>query len=442
MKFRLPASSREFAWLSVGNQAAVGSAMLATLVLARQESVGTLGQVVFAQAIAAVALLVIDIRFEDAIQRFYPHLARSGASEANGFFWQVCRLDFALGAGLVLVGLTVWAMGLIPDGGIWVPQFVVLGVVGAGAGTALGSLNSGFAITNRLAELGRIQVLTTAANALLAIVGVIVDGGRGFLVGQLVGTLFQLAVCWRRARKHLPRAAENRRTGLPRGFRSFLIKSSAASTLAVGGEPGVLALAGLVGSPTLVAYLKVAQAPGRVVASAFSPIAVQAYPRLSRLVADQDVASARALIRWVTWRSFVVAATIVCLSAPFMSPLIRLLYGEKFEPVWVAATLLLMASCIRATVTWSKVLPLAVGRPGLRMVVIGAESVTLLVMMLVAGSTTDAREAATLFAVGAVLLAAIVVSFWLSYTRRLRDRSFFGATRAGPPGGPERLYPD
>lgn len=421
MIIRFRPSSREFLWLSIGNQATALSGLLLMLVLARTVSITEVGRVVFAQAVAGVILTLVDVRFEDAIQRYYPLIARSSSiTDANDFFWRVCRFDVALGLVIIILSSGAWLLNAFPSHGIWVPTYELLAVVTAGVGTVLGSLNGGYAVAGRLSALGRITVATTALNGMLAIIGLLVAGGRGYLIGQLLGSCCQVLACWWGIRTHLLNHSRRDTVPLPVGFNRFLAKSSAASSLALGGDTGVLTLAGMLGSPVLVAYLKVAQAPGRVVSSAFSPISVQAFPRIAAMAAEGDHAGMTVLTSRITKASLVVVAMIIALAVPLMAPALGFMYGSDFQPVWGAALLLVLAACIRAAVAWSKVLPLAIGRPGLRLLVLGVESLLLLVGVVIAASQADEVQGALVFGLAAGLVAALVAAFWLAYVRRMR----------------------
>lgn len=421
MMARLRPSSREFLWLSIGNQATALSGLLLMLVLARSVSITEVGRVVFAQAIAGVILTLVDVRFEDAIQRYYPLIARSSTvAVANSFFWRVCRFDVGLGIAVIVMSVGAWLLDALPRYGIWVPTYELLALVTAGVGTVLGSLNGGYAVAGRLSELGRITVATTVLNGAMAIIGLLLADGHGYLIGQLLGSCCQVLACWWGIRTQLPRDSRREKRPLPTGFNRFLAKSSAASSLALGSDAGVLGLAGMLGSPVLVAYLKVAQAPGRVVSSAFSPISVQAFPRIAAMAANGDRAGVRDLTRRITRAALVIAALIVALAIPLMSPVLGFMYGQEFQPVWGAAVLLVLATCIRAAVAWSKVLPLAIGRPGLRLLVLGLESALLLMGVVLAATRADESQGALFFGLAAGLVAAMLAAFWLVYVQRMR----------------------
>lgn len=406
------AAARDFSWLSVGNQLTAVASLVSMAVLAHATSVPELGRVAFAQALAAVVLLVVDVRFEDAVQRFYPILLRDeGVNAAGEFFWRMCRWDVVLGLVIVVVALATHALGWIPTGDVWDPGYVAIALVTAGLGTVGGTLNSGYAVTSRLTDLGRrLSALAVLSGALSAVAAVTL-GGTGYLLAHLLMAVITVGVClvglpiaWQRPGRGRP---------LPGGLPGFLVKSSASSSLALGTDAGVLAIAGLTGSSTFVAYAKVAQAPGRVVSSLFSPIAVQAYPLLSGYSAVGDHDASRRLTARV---SRVIALAVLALLVPtvlLIEPLLGLVYGSDYQVAALAAFLFMAGSCCRAVVAWAKVLPLATGHPGLRLIIVGAESAVMVVAAAVCATASD--EIRGLVALAGIYAATggILASFWL-----------------------------
>ena len=196
------------------------------------------------------------------------------------------------------------------------------------------------------------------------------------------------------------------------------MKSSLATSLAAGGDNAVTTVAGLAGGPDLVVLLKVAMAPGRFLLSLLSPLATQLFPRLSEQAAIPSWANVRVLCQRATrWALPSVSAAVICgwLFLPFA---LATVYGEQYRDAYLAAALFLTAMGLRALVVWSKVLPLAVGRPGLRLALLGVDAV-----VMIGASATVPRLAADPIlaseALGgvALVLAAATCIFWLLIIR-------------------------
>lgn len=413
-------SVREFSWLSGANQLTGFLSILALLVLTRLEPVGVVGQVVFAQAAAGIVMLFLDVRFEDAIQRFFPLVLRESSSpkSARAFFWRAVRWDVRFGLTVAAVTTIAWLIELIPETPTVVPHYIAIAMIASGLGTSVGSLNAGFAVTQSLTRLAKITAATSATTSVFAILGTLLLGGTGFLVGALLGTLVHVAVLFGGLRDRLPpcRATDQE---WPRGMGRFLAMSSAASSAGVGTEGGVLTVVGLTGGgPTMVAFLKVAQAPMRLVMAVFSPIAVQAFPRLAALAAHQ---SRDSIVRLTRQATIVVLAIggIVCLVAmPSMAFVIGLTFGANYVPAALAANLMLAAGVLRSSTTWAKVLPLAVGRPGLRLAIVLMQSILILVGSAIISVTISNQVDATNYVAALeFLISGFLLLLWTGIAR-------------------------
>jgi O-antigen/teichoic acid export membrane protein len=99
---------------------------------------------------------------------------------------------------------------------------------------------------------------------------------------------------------------------------------------------------------------------------------------LSALAAAGDRDAVRRLTAQATRAVLPVAVLAVVVSVPAMRPALGAVYGKQYEPAAVLAILLMVASALRVLVIWSKVLPVAIGRPGLRVGSVAAESITVM----------------------------------------------------------------
>ena len=108
---------------------------------------------------------------------------------------------------------------------------------------------------------------------------------------------------------------------------------------------------------------------------------------------------------------FGVAIAVVALLA--MRTVLPLVYGDAYRSASVAAALFVVAACVRIVVVWSKVLMLAVGRPGLRLAVVALESVAL----VVATAAFAAADALTELAFAHVAIALALAVWWLRIVR-------------------------
>ena len=423
---------REFSWLSGANQISGLFSLLGLLVLAQVETVTVVGQVVFAQAVAGVVLLFLDLRFEDAIQRYFPQMAMRSQATAEAFFWRLVRWDVAFGLCLALMTTIALATGIIPETDSLVPPLVWVALLSSGLTTCVGSINAGFAVTGGLTLLGQLSLVAATANALFMGAGAVLGGGLGYLLGGLVGSLLQLALFLRFVRQRVK--PSRHKIPPPPGMFKFLMSSSAASSVAVGSESGVLTVAGLTGSPTLVALLRVSQAPARLLMAAFSPIAVQAFPRLANMAVVRDQTGIAKLAERATRLTLIASGTLCLVALPLVHAVVETAFGPPYLAATLGVSLMLASGVLRSSIAWSKVLPLAVGRPGLRLVVVLVESAIMLAGAAILTYVVEDPGTATSWLAGLHLtLALLLFVFWLSIARSPRLIRAQGELDQDPP---------
>jgi O-antigen/teichoic acid export membrane protein len=112
--------------------------------------------------------------------------------------------------------------------------------------------------------------------------------------------------------------------------------------------------------------------------------------------------------------------------------LVRVVFGEDYEPAATAAQLILVAAAIQLVLGWTKTFPVTIGRPGLRIVAHGVEAAVLLPLIVVFGDRwgVTGAGAAVLVSTGAFALT------WLVLVVRLR-REGFGPVATAPATAPE-----
>ena len=97
----------------------------------------------------------------------------------------------------------------------------------------------------------------------------------------------------------------------------------------------------------------------------------------------------------------------------------RIAYGHKYSGASDAARLMLLAGALQLVLAWTKSLPVSIGRPGLRILAHGVETIVLVPLVVVFGSLWAATGAAA-----ATLVATAVFSaLWLLLLVRIRRES-------------------
>ena len=109
----------------------------------------------------------------------------------------------------------------------------------------------------------------------------------------------------------------------------------------------------------------------------------------------------------------------MAITVPFlywlMPDIVALAYGEEYRPASDAARLMLLAGAVGLVFAWTKSLPVSVGRPELRIVTHGIETIVLIPLVLVFGELWDATGAAA-----AVLVSTCVFAgAWVVAVARL-----------------------
>lgn len=414
----MPRRLRELGALSLAGQATTLSSFVSMAVLARTVGVETFGRVVFAQAVASIVLTIVDVRFDDAVQRFLPQVERAdGGASGRSFYRRVLGWDLALGLGVVSISIVAAVTQVLPDGDVADPTFLLLALLAAGAGTAVGTLNAGYAVAGALERMAAVNLALAPASCGVLVTATILSGAVGFLFAQVAMVLVQMTALTVGLRTRVFGAGTPVPT--PRGFWPFLLKSSAAGSVSAGTEPGVLALGGALVGPAFTGLLKVAMAPARVVTTLLSPISVQAFPLMARQAARHDLAGVRTSARRLSRVIAPPALGLAVLAAAFMGPAVVLVYGDDFDAAVLPAVLLVLGSLLRGIVVWSKVLPLAVGRAGLRLTVLAVESVVLVTGLVLAWSLSPTDKVLTTYAVVSLTLSLAVSMYWWHLISRL-----------------------
>jgi len=188
-------------------------------------------------------------------------------------------------------------------------------------------------------------------------------------------------------------------------------------------------LLGIVTKPVQVGYFRVAQAPQTGLSALTSPARLILLTEQTR---DWEAGSTDAVfagVRRFTLGALVLMAVLIPPLFVFMPDLIRIFYGAGYLPASDAARIMLIAGGIQLVIAWTKSLPVSIGRPGLRIVTHGIETLVLVPLVLVFGLAWNVTGAAVAVLVSTVVFAAI----WaVALTRIRRETSSGRTTRTDP----------
>ncbi len=178
---------------------------------------------------------------------------------------------------------------------------------------------------------------------------------------------------------------------------------------------------GIVRTPNEVGLFRAAQMPQNGLAAVSSPLRMIL---LSEQTRDWEHGRPEVVIagirRYVAGSAAIAALALVpvLLTIPW---LIRILFGPDYSGAVSAARLILVAAAIQLVFSWTKTFPVTIGRPGLRLIAHGVETVVMLPLIIVFG-----KEWGVTGAGGAVLVSSVAFALtWGVIVWRLRRTGGF-----------------
>jgi O-antigen/teichoic acid export membrane protein len=190
-------------------------------------------------------------------------------------------------------------------------------------------------------------------------------------------------------------------------IRSFVVQSSTATgVLSLRGGLAPLLL-GAVTSTTQVGLFRVAQAPQ----SAFQALSAPArMVLLTEQTRDWERGRQSVVLRGV--RRYTLAALGLCLVAVplllvYVPDLIRWINGPEYVGAANAARIFVLAAAVQLLVGWTKSFPVTIGRPGLRILTHGIETLVVLPLVVILGSEWGATGAAAAVLAGMCVFGAL-----------------------------------
>jgi O-antigen/teichoic acid export membrane protein len=403
---------------ALGLYGGFGLGLLASVLAARQLEPAELG--LFTLAIAAAGFLgvLFDLTVEEVMIKYG---FRYTTGEQWGRLRQLYRRAMILKtfgaalAGVVLALIAPFADSIFNTHGLTVPFLLavllpITYVPEAPAGAAL-------VLTGRYDMRARYSLITALLRAIGLVIGAhfgVTQAVLGLVVGQIAGSIAvgraALTVFRGFPAAPLEPLAEDR----PEIVR-FVIWSSIGSGIVAARVAVVPLLLGKVSVPAEVGYFRVAQAPQTGLTGLTAP---------ARLILITE--QTRDWEQGEPWRVFgslrrysVGAFALMVLTVPIfywlMPDLIRIVFGDKYSPSVDAARLMLLAAAVSFVIAWTRSLPVSVGKPQLRIVTHGIETIVLVPLVLWFGSKWDATGAAA-----AVLISTCVFAVaWLVALFRL-----------------------
>ena len=402
---------------ALGSYGATALGIAGTLVAANVLGITDFGRLALVLATVALFQLLLDLTSEEALVKYG---FRYVEAQDWGRFRRLFELAFGLKSASALVaGLLICAIAPLSDAlydvDLTVPLLVAspLPLLYSFEGTAAAALLLRGRYDVRAFFLFVSMALRLVAIAIGAQYGV-TETVLALVVAQLVATAV-LSTMGLVALLRFPRVARVPLAQDRKEIVRFVLQSSLGTGIVSVRAWIAQILLGVVSTVDQVGLFRAAQAPQQGLSSLSSPVRLilltDQTRQWERGKPEAVLAGVRRYMRGAA-ALMVVAVPVFWLLMPWLFDLLLPDYGDAVD----AARIVLLAGAIQLVYGWSKSLPISIGRPNLRVVAHGIETVVLVPLLVVLGREWGATGAA--FAVLASTIVFAVV--WTVLLARIR----------------------
>ena len=393
--------------------------VLGTVVAARSLSKDDFGLFAIVFVAAGFFQVLLDLTVEESLTKYgFRYVSSEQWGRLQRLFRSALRLKLLGGA---LAGLALLALAPVADA-IFASDGLTWAFVAAAPLPLLQSPENVSAtallLRGRYDLRGLFQTVSMGLRLIAIGVGAqygVVETVVGIGIAQAVSTCSVGAVGLAAFRR-FPRVPAERLAEDRQGIVAFVLQSSAATGLLSLRAALAPLLLGVAAGPTQVGIFRIAQAPQSGFAAASSPVRLILLTEQTRDWERGDEARVLAGVRRYTLIATPLMLVVVPVFYWLLPDLIRLVFGARYLEAADAARLILVAAGLQLAIGWTKSLPVAIGRPGLRLVTHGLETVVLLPLVVVLGLEWGATGAAA-----ATLVATIVFALaWAVVFARIR----------------------
>jgi O-antigen/teichoic acid export membrane protein len=411
--------------------AAVACGILGTIVAARVLGLHDFGVYATTLAIVGFFQTLLDLTVEESLTKFgFRYVAGEDWGRLRRLFRQALILKVVGGA---LATLLVFAMAPFAD-----ELFDNIGLENALLAAALlplvqSSENVG-ATALLLHSRYDLRAIYQAGSAALRLLAIIIAAPHGvtealfaMVVAQAISTAV-VTVIGASALRRFPSAAPVELGADVPEIRSFVAQSSLATGVISLRTTLLPVILGVVSGTTQVAFFRIAQTPQTGLAAASSPARLMLMTEQTRDWERGErtriLAGIRAYSKWAG-AIMLVAVPVFFIAMPW---LVRVVFGSEYDDAVAAARVVLIAAAIQFLMGWTKTLPVTIGRPRLRIVTHGLETLVAIPLVALLGAEWGATGAAV-----AVLLSTLVFALaWLVVVLRLHDEVAAGEVSLQP----------
>jgi O-antigen/teichoic acid export membrane protein len=400
--------------------AAVACGIAGTIVAARVLGLDEFG--VFATALAAVGFfqILLDLTVEESLTKYgFRYVAAEDWGRLRRLFRQMLLLKIAGGAlaTLIIVVLAPFADELFGAEGV--EQALLAAALLPFVQSSENVAATALLLHSRYDLRGVYQ----AGSSGLRLLAVVIAAPHGvtttlvaIVVAQAIATVVISIVGAAALRRFPDGPARELGEDVP-GIRSFVIQSSVATGVISLRTTLVPLVLGIVSGPTQVGLFRIAQTPQTGLAAASSPARLVLMTEQTRDWEKGERASVLAGVRAYSKWAAALMLVVVPVFFVAMPWLVDLVFGSEYESAVTAARVILVAAAIHFALGWTKSLPVTIGRPRLRIVTHGLETLVAIPLVAVLGTEWGATGAAVAVLGSTVVFAAA----WLVVVLRLCD---------------------
>ncbi|MGH2671457.1 MAG: lipopolysaccharide biosynthesis protein [Actinomycetota bacterium] len=416
---------------SAGVYVATALSLVATLVVARALGPGGFGSLELAVVTVAGVSTLLDFSLEEAVIHHGARaLAEGDRSGLRGLIRTSLRIDVAIGLAVfaILAATAPLAADIVSEGEL-ATSLIRLAALEALVVTVNGTTGALLVVCGRphlrawssaVANAARLGGVAIAAAADAGALGMLV----GLVVGSAIGSIAQAALAWRTGRSTWHGTGSESKVAAAKILR-FGAHSSLTTTLVAVRSVAVFVLLGRTLGPAAVGVFAVAMFPVTLSEVASSPIRLMMIPEHATLAAR-----GRPDVVWNGVVAYAKGSLVVGIAAAavgwlVLPSLLPLLYGSSYEAAVRPARILLVAAVAGLVVAWSKALPAALGRAGVRTAMSFAE-LALTLAALVAVSDRGVSGIAVAISTVSVVMAC---AWWMVARRMLAPVSGTAASR-------------
>ena len=399
--------------------ASVGLGILGTIVAARVLGLSDFG--VYATALAAVGFfqVLLDVTVEESLTKYgFRYVSTQDWGRLRRLFRVTLLLKLLGGllATVILLALAPFADRLFGEKGVGTALLAaaLLPLVQApeNVGATALLLHSRYDLRG-LYQAGS-QGLRLAAIALGALHGV--DAALAALVVAQVLSTGVVSFVGLSALRRFPSEPERELGEDARQVRSFVFQSTIATGVISLRTTLVPLVLGVVSSTIEVGLFRIAQTPQTGLAAVSSPARLVLLTEQTR-----DWEGGRRIDVLQGIRKYTLGAgALMLVAVPVffiaMPLLVRLVFGSEYSGAVTAARIILLAAAVQFAIGWTKSLPVTVGRPRLRIVTHGLETLTVIPLVAVLGAQWGVTGAA----VAVLVSTAVFAAAWAVAIARLR----------------------